>query len=150
MIYAFTNGQDDDFVSLCALLEESLEETVGAALQRSKYKRFNALEKIKDAVVAYNGSEPVACGGFRYFEDSVAEVKRVFVKKEYRGRGISKRLMEMLECRALERGFKTLILETNSLLEPAVRLYEGLGYAVIDSYGPYKEMRESVCMRKEL
>jgi GNAT superfamily N-acetyltransferase len=150
MIYAFTNGQDADFVSLCALLEESLEEAVGATVQRSKYRRFNTLEKIRDAVVAYEDAEPVACGGFRQYEDGVAEIKRVFVKKEYRGRGISKRLMEMLERRALERGYKALILETNGLLVPAVRLYEGLGYAVIENYGPYKEMKESLCMRKQI
>jgi GNAT superfamily N-acetyltransferase len=150
MVFLYTDGRDADFIALCALLEESLEEAVGAAVQRSKYAPLNTLEKIRDVVVAYDDGLPVACGGFRHHEDGVAEVKRVFVRRDYRGRGISGELMARLEDRARERGYKALILETNPLLVPAMKLYEGLGYTIIDNYGAYKDMPESVCMRKEL
>ena len=100
--------------------------------------------------MAYDGAEPVACGGLRPYGDGAAEVKRVFVKREYRGRGISTRIMALLEERARERGFCALVLETNRLLVPAVSLYAGLGYAVTDNYGPYINMPESLCMRKAL
>lgn len=150
MNYILTDGGNADFAALCELLEESLEEAVGATVQRSKYAPMNTLEKIRDAVVVYDGALPVACGGYRQYEDDVAEVKRVFVRKAYRGQGISRRLMELLEARTREQGYTALILETNGLLVPAMKLYESLGYMVIPNYGPYKDMPESVCMRKEL
>lgn len=150
MHFVMTDGKSDDFAALCSELDASLEETVGAVVQRSQYAPFNTLEKIGDAVIAYDGDTPVACGGLRPYEDGVAEIKRVFVKNEYRGRGISKRLMELLERRALEKGYRRLILETGRLLVPAMGLYEGLGYTVIDNYGPYEDMEASVCMCKLL
>jgi GNAT superfamily N-acetyltransferase len=150
MEYVLTNGVNDDFAALCALLEESLEKAVGAVVQRAKYAPLNTLERIRDAVVVYDGSLPVACGALRPYADGVAEVKRVFVRPEYRGRGISKQLMILLENRAREQGDTTLILETNPLLVPAMALYKGLGYTVMDNYGPYKDMPESVCMKKQL
>ena len=150
MLYASTNGQDEAFMALCALLDEALEEAVGATVDRSKYTPFNTLEKIGDAVVVYDGADPVACGGFRRYEEGVAELKRIFVKEEYRGRGISKHLMELLEHRAAEQGYSTLILETNGLLVPAMHLYEGLGYGITENYGVYRDIPESVCMRKSL
>jgi GNAT superfamily N-acetyltransferase len=150
MNYIFTDGTNDDFKNLCVLLDESLEEAVGATVQRAKYAPMNTLDKIRDAVVAYDGALPVACGGIRRYEDGVAEVKRVFVRQEYRGRGISKHLMALLEHRAQEQGYTSLILETNHLLIPAVKLYESLGYEVIENYGPYAAMPESLCMRKRI
>jgi GNAT superfamily N-acetyltransferase len=150
MNYILTDGGSADFAALCNLLDESLEAAVGTTVQRSKYAPMNTLEKIRDAVVAYDGALPVACGGFRYYDDGVAEVKRVFVRPDYRGRGISRQLMELLENHAREQGYRVLILETNGLLVPAMKLYESLGYKVIPNYGPYKDMPESVCMRKAL
>lgn len=150
MDYKITDGRNCDFTALCVLLDESLEEAVGGTVDRTKYAPMNTLEKIRDVVVAYGDTGPVACGGFRYYENGVAEIKRVFVKREYRGQGISKHLMALLENRAREQGYKALILETNPLLVPSIKLYESLGYEVTDNYGSYKDMPESVCMRKLL
>jgi GNAT superfamily N-acetyltransferase len=80
----------------------------------------------------------------------VAEIKRVFVREEYRGRGISKQLMAHIEKKAAEKGYTALILETGAPLKAAMSLYMELGYQIMDNYGPYKGMVHSVCMRKEL
>lgn len=150
MDYILTDGKNADFAALCVLLDESLETAVGKTVQRAKYAPMNTLEKIEDAVVVYDGALPVACGGIRPYEGDVAEVKRVFVSPDYRGQGISRLMMRILEDRAREKGFRTLILETNHLLIPACRLYDSLGYVVIDNYGPYVDMPESLCMGKTL
>lgn len=77
-------------------------------------------------------------------------MKRVFIKKEYRGQGISNQLMELLETKAKEKGFQYLILESGEPLTAAMALYRKIGYTVIPNYGPYKDMPDSVCMRKKL
>lgn len=51
----------------------------------------------------------------------------MFVKKEYRGKGISKSLMELLENRAREQGYHYLILESGEPLTAAMALYKKSG-----------------------
>ncbi len=58
----------------------------------------------------------------------VAEVRRVSVDRHCRRLGIARALMDTLEAYAVEQGLAELILYTANLLQPAVSLYEGLGY----------------------
>lgn len=87
---------------------------------------------------------------YKKYDDTCAEVKRVFIKKEYRGRGISNELMEQLEDAARKEGYCNLILESGEPLTVAMALYRKIGYEVIPNYGQYKNMKDSVCMRKRL
>ena len=43
-----------------------------------------------------------------------------------------------------------MLLETGEPLTAAMALYRKTGYEVIPNYGPYKDLPDSVCMRKEL
>ena len=108
------------------------------------------LDDIRDVVIAYDNDIPVGIASFKMYDDENAEVKRVFIKKEYRGNGISKELMRILEERAHKKGFKYFILESGELLVSAMALYRKIGYKVIPNYGQYVDMKESICMKKEL
>lgn len=149
MHYKYTQDNSTDFVMLCELLDESLDEIVGRD-NRECYIPYNTLENIHDIIIAYDENEPVGCASFKHYQAGVAEVKRVFVKKGYRGRGISKQLMLLLEDKAREKGYKRLILETGAPLKAAMQLYLSLGYEVTPNYGQYIGMDASVCMRKYL
>ena len=74
----------------------------------------------------------------------------MFVKKEYRGKGISKSLMELLENRAREQGYHYLILESGEPLTAVMALYKKIGYTIVPNYGPYQDMPESICMKKKI
>lgn len=146
----YTNGNNQDFIRLCQLLDESLNELVGGEDQRKEYNQYNKLDHIHDVILICENDTPVACGAFKYYEEGVAEVKRVFVRKEFRGQGISKLLMQQIEEKAREQGFDSLILETGKPLTAAIGLYSSLGYQVIDNYGQYKNLPMSVCMLKNI
>lgn len=146
----YTNGNSQDFIRLCQLLDESLNELVGGEEQRKEYNQYNKLDHIHDVILICENDTPVACGAFKYYEEGVAEVKRVFVRKEFRGQGISKLVMQQLEEKAREQGFDSLILETGKPLAAAIGLYSSLGYQVIDNYGQYKNLPLSVCMLKDI
>lgn len=150
MEFIFTNGKNSDFADLCALLDESLDKLAGHVIDRSAYIQYNTLEKIHDVVLVYDDALPVACAGFRQYSEGVAEVKRVFVREEYRGRGLSKAMMARIEKRAFDKGYRVLILETGAPLVQAIGLYTGLNYQIIDNYGPYQHMKQSICMQKIL
>ncbi|MBD5462206.1 MAG: GNAT family N-acetyltransferase [Lachnospiraceae bacterium] len=146
----YTDGRDRNFIELCHELDDFLNEIVGGEENRTEYLQYNKLDDIHDVVVAYENDVPVGSASFKKYDDECAEVKRVFVKQEYRGRGISNILMKMLEERAREKGFKYFILESGEPLVSAMALYRKSGYKVIPNYGQYVDMEESVCMKKKL
>jgi len=101
-------------------------------------------------VIGRIGDNPVACGAIRPLEEGVAELKRVFVKVDFRGRGYSKAIVNELERQARVRGYKIMRLETGVRQPEAISLYESLGYHPIPSYGEYRDSSLSVCFEKKL
>lgn len=150
MRFEYTDGYNKDFILLCHELDKFLNELVGGEENRAKYIQYNKVDDIHDVVIAYDNDIPVGSASFKKYDDENAEVKRVFVKKEYRGQGISNELMKMLEQRAREKGFKHFILESGEPLISAMALYRKIGYKVIPNYGQYVDMKDSVCMKKKL
>ena len=150
MRYEYTDGANKDFIVLCHGLDEFLNELVGGEENRAEYIPYNILDDIHDVIVVYDDDIPVGCASFKKYDDKCAEVKRVFIKEEYRGRGISKRLMALLEEKGKSEGYIYFILESGDLLVAAMALYKSIGYEVIPNYGQYKDMPDSVCMRKML
>ncbi len=146
----YTDGRNQDFSELCRLLDNNLDELVGGFEQRKNYVQYNTLENIHDVVLFYDDDLPCACASFKHYEEGIAEMKRVFVRQEYRGQGVSKELIQALEAIAREKGYRSMILETGKPLIAATKLYLRMGYKVIDNYGQYKNMTESICMSKEL
>jgi GNAT superfamily N-acetyltransferase len=146
----YTNAQNPDFARLCVQLDAHLNQAAGGERRRAQYARYNTLESIHGVFLALEGGSAVGCAAFKRFDARCAEVKRVFVQDTSRGKGIARALMAALEAEAKKQGFTALILETGRALAPAVRMYEKLGYRVTENYGQYKNMPESVCMRKEL
>ena len=145
-----TNGQNQDFILLCTMLDNALDEIVGGKKQREHYVQFNTLHDIHDVVVIYHKDIPIGCGGYKRYSTETAEIKRVFVRKDYRGKGISKVIMSLLENQARNDGYKSLILETGKPLTAAVNLYNIIGFTQIDNYGQYQGLESSICMKKEL
>ena len=146
----FTDGSNRDFVLLCRELDEYLDELAGNQFDRSQYVPYNQLDNIHDVIVVYVQDEPVGCASYKKYDLRTAEIKRVFIRSGYRGRGISKTMLGKLEQRAKEQGYTALILETGALLEVAMRLYRSLGYEITPNYEPYVDMPDSICMRKYL
>ncbi len=148
MKIVYTDGKNVSFIELCEMLDDNLNEIVGGEKQREQYIQYNTLEDIDDVVLIYDDEVPVACASFKFYDEYTAEVKRVFVRKEYRGKGISKQLMSELEKRAKNKGFLKLILETGAPLIEAMALYKKMNYKVIENFGQYKDMQDSICMQK--
>lgn len=150
MRFEYTDTVSPDFILLCGELDLSLNAQVGGEKNRSEYIQYNQLMDIKDVIVAYDNDIPVGCASFKQFDEECAEVKRVFLREDYRGMGISKKLMELIETYAKEKGFQYLIVETGKPMTTAINLYQSIGFQTIPNYGQYKDMEESVCMRKQI
>ena len=70
--------------------------------------------------------------------------------KPWRGKGLSKIILNELEKWAVEDGFLASVLETGALQHEAIGLYQQHGYQEIDNYGEYQHLVDSICFRKEL
>ncbi|RPH34317.1 GNAT family N-acetyltransferase [bacterium] len=101
-------------------------------------------------LVVRHGTELVGCGALRPLEAGMAEIKRMFVRPPYRGRGISRKILGALESIARERGYAVLRLETGTEQPEALALYRSSGYAGIPSYGEYLGNPYSICFEKKL
>lgn len=85
-------------------------------------------------VVLYEDGEAVAGGGLRRLDEGVAEIKRMFVVAEARGRGHGRRVLDELEAAAAELGYRRLRLDTAQSMTTAIALYRGVGYRDIPDY----------------
>jgi GNAT superfamily N-acetyltransferase len=77
---------------------------------------------------------PVAGGAIRRLSEGVVEIKRMFVRPEYRGRGVAAELLAALEQAAVDFGYTVARLDTGPQQPHAQRLYERSGYIAIDDY----------------
>lgn len=145
-----TDGNDKDFIENCRLLDMDLDRRVGKEIKRDKYKKYNRLNEIQEAIVVYEDNKAIGGGAIRRYDDENVELKRVFVHTEYQGRGIGSRLVSLLIEWAADLGYKRMILETGELLAESCAVYKKLGFKVIPNYGPYADMPESLCMAKNL
>lgn len=145
-----TTGTNKDFVELCMLLDEYLNEAVGGEKQREQYEQYNTLDSIHDVIVIYKNGTPVGAGSYKFYDEDTVEMKRIYIKDEYRGIGLGRELLLRLEADARIKGFRYGILETGAVLTKATAMYKKNGYKVIPNYGQYVDMPESICMQKKL
>ena len=98
-----TNPGNSDFQCLVSLLDAELKVSDGK--EHSFFAQFNKIDSINYAVVAYSDNFPAGCGAFKKYSDDIAEIKRMFVREEFRGNGIAKLILNELESWANELNF---------------------------------------------
>lgn len=118
---------------------------------QQNFAPHNKIDESARVVIAYVDNQPVGCGCFRPMEEAgCIEIKRMFVKSDFRGRGIAKLILNELERWAAEEGFNQSKLETGFNQPEAVAVYRRCNYKLIPNYPPYTDMKESMCMAKTL
>jgi GNAT superfamily N-acetyltransferase len=89
-------------------------------------------------LVARLDGAPVGCGAVKLVDPEVAEIKRMWVSREVRGRGLGARILAELEARATAAGKTVARLETNRSLAEAVAMYRRRGYREV---APFNDER---------
>jgi putative acetyltransferase len=70
----------------------------------------------------------IGTAGLMIRGNGVAELRKMYLRKDYRGKGIGRTLLEHMLAHARKVGIKEVELETNSSLQDAIRLYVGYGF----------------------
>ena len=114
---------------------------------------FSVERLIADAVAFFvirDDGAPAGCGGIKLFGTEYGEIKRMWVRPEYRGRGFGQLMLDHLADYATQRGVKILRLETGIHQHAAIRLYEQRGFGRIPPFGPYTNDPVSLCYEKRM
>ncbi|GLV72410.1 GNAT family N-acetyltransferase [Streptomyces hygroscopicus] len=109
-------------------------------------------------LIAYDtDGTPIASGGWRSqerseegYEDGDAEIKRMFVVRQARGRGLARRILAALEDSAREAGRVRMVMETGTEQPEAIALYTSSGYTPVPKFGLYRFEETSRCYAKSL
>jgi GNAT superfamily N-acetyltransferase len=141
-----TDSTDTDFVALVQQLDADLAQRDGE--EHAFYHQFNAIDHLKQVVVAYENNAAVGCGALKPFGTDAMEVKRMYVSPAHRGKGIAAAILTALESWATELGATRCVLETGKKQLEAMALYRKSGYKVIPNYDQYAGLENSVCFEK--
>jgi GNAT superfamily N-acetyltransferase len=73
-------------------------------------------------------NELIGMGCVHRLKDDIAEIKRMYIRPEYRGKGSGKALLQKLITLAKEYGYHSIYLDSGSFMKDAHRLYRSLGF----------------------
>ena len=99
-------------------------------------------------VIAWQGDIAVGCGALRPIDETIVEVRRMYVLRAARKAGVARAVLAHLEEVARGLGFVVLRLETGYRQQPAMALYESAGFKRIAPFGQYANDPTSVCFEK--
>ena len=143
-----TDSENPDFHKLVLDLDALLRVLDGE--DHLFYSQLNKTDSIKHVVIAYENNNAVGCGAIREYSEQETEIKRMYVPENFRGKGIASKILIELENWAKELHYQKCILETGFKQIEAIHLYKKSGYKVIENFGKYKNIENSICFEKIL
>lgn len=99
--------------------------------------------------LAYCNGEAAGCVGLKRIDEKNCEMKRLYVRPQFRDKNIGKLLVEKVIIDAKETGYSHMLLDTLPFLESAIHIYEKFGFYTINCYND-SPMRTSIYMRLDL
>jgi len=143
-----TDSDNPDFRFLIKEPDSDLNNRYGK--KQADYDEYNRIDYVATVLIAYEEEKAVGCGCLKQLEEDFVEIKRMYLRPEYRGTGIASLMIRELQSWAKETGYTKTVLETGKGQPEAIRFYTKNGYYIIPNYGQYVGMENSVCMSKNL
>ena len=136
---------DEDLEIAKGLLEDyltSLFELDGPVHTKEVKKHKHQMDNLGEyfrlpdgcLLLAKYGKEAAGCVGLEKLNNSICQMKRLYVKPEFRGLKIGRKLANAVIIQARRIGYDRMRIHTIMALEPANRLYKSLGFNEIDPY----------------
>jgi putative acetyltransferase len=138
-----------DAVLLITELEAQLEPLYPRESRHGLSVEQLLAEEVAFFMLRWNET-PAGCGGVKLFEANFGEVKRMYVRPQFRGLGFGKMMLQHLADHARARGVSLLRLETGIHQREAIGLYERMGFRRTPPFGAYTDDPLSLFYEKSL
>ncbi len=141
-----------DTVEAMALIAE-LDAYLIPLYPPESHHGFSVDKLLQEAVVFFvmrHERVLAGCGGIKLFGTEYGEVKRMYVRPQFRGLGFGSLMLNHLAEHARQQGVEVLRLETGIYQLAAISLYERFGFQRIPPFGAYKDDPLSVFFEKRI
>lgn len=130
----------EDYLEARALLREYGASIAGTVCAEGFEEECNTVDSTYEPptgrfLLLCIGSNGAGCVGLRTCASGVIEMKRLYVRPAYRGRGLGRRLVEAAGAMAREMGGRILRLHTLPAMVTARHLYRSMGFVSMASTG---------------
>jgi len=116
------------------ILEYAAATGVDLAFQHFD-EEMATFETFYEAMFLAREPEGIAgCVALRRIDEQVCEMKRLYIRPHFRGRGIGRQLVQAILDAARDRGYARMRLDTLPTMREAMTLYESFGFADIEPY----------------
>jgi putative acetyltransferase len=125
-----------------SILITELEAQLSPLYPSESRHGLNIEQLITQAVAFFllrSNDVPAACGGIKLVGTEYGEIKRMYVRPQFRGQGFAKSILNHLADYAQAQGVAILRLETGIHQQEAIGLYERMGFQPIPPFGSYRE-----------
>ncbi len=92
---------------------------------------------------------PAGCICLKKIDDDNCEIKRLYVRPQFRGHSLAKQLLNKIIDDAKFIGYKYILLDTLPFLNSAIRLYQNAGFYKVSAYNNNPD-DEAIFMRLDL
>ena len=136
-VISLENPASDDAIVLITELEAHLDP-----LYPKESRHGYSVEKLLREGVAFfvirDNGVLIGCGGVQLFGSEYGEIKRMYIRPQFRGLGFARLMLDHLSEYARSNGLNVLRLETGIHQHEAIALYERAGFRSIPPFGEYK------------
>ena len=145
---SFTIRKEDPRTDTSRTLISELDTYLNPLYPQESQHGYDVEKLIAQGVeffVLYEDGAAAACGGVQFFGDpnradeGYGEIKRMYVRPIFRGRGYAKKMLQHLEGLAASKGFFKVRLEVGISQPEALGLYERTGYRRVPPFGDYRD-----------
>jgi|SRR5882724_7715331 len=134
-------ANSDDYIQQARTLFKEYEAWLGIDLCFQKFERELAELPRKYAppegrlLLAVENGKYAGCVALRKIGDGTCEIKRLFLRPQFRGRGLGRRLAEAIIDEAKQIGYERMRLDTlPPKMDDAIALYRSIGFREIEPY----------------
>lgn len=99
--------------------------------------------------IAFFDGKIAGCIGLKKIDDEICEMKRLYVRAEFRGKHIGNILAEKVINEAKKIGYKSIVLDTFPFLSAAIKMYKKMGFYEIEQYND-SPMKDAVYLKLDL